>query len=287
MKNLGAILLFLGIFLISFLSSGNVLLAFFAALASVFLWYGVSAAIIFTEGLRLRRLTAKEGAEARKIFIEHAAHELRTPLAILKGNIDTDIKPHAKEISGLQQAIENIDGEIKELSKIVNNLLKLGSEGYTSPENFKKIVLREIIKNVIQKISTGGSKITFRINVPASHCVWGSALDLEKLFEVVIENSVAYNKKDLVINLSSTTTEDKIKIRVSDNGIGIRKRDLPRIFEHFYRTDEARARRSGAGLGLALAKSIAEAHGGEIWAESVFGEGATFTIILPTHGLRE
>ncbi len=105
---------------------------------------------------------------------------------------------------------------------------------------------------------------------------------LDKLFSNIIANAVSYGKEDGFVVISGTKTAREVNINIKDNGIGISKKDLPHIFERFYRADSSRSKDTGgSGLGLAIVQWIAEAHGGNVSAVSSPGKGSTFTVTLP------
>ena len=110
-------------------------------------------------------------------------------------------------------------------------------------------------------------------------------IDTDKITQVldnILNNAIKYSPDGGTITVSMRTTESQLIISISDEGLGIPKQDLPKIFDRFYRVDKARSRaQGGTGLGLAIAKEIIKQHHGFIWAKSIYGEGSTFTIVLP------
>lgn len=207
----------------------------------------------------------RKNMEDQKEFVSNASHELRTPLTALTSEIEValrDRKMTAKESRGLLKS--NLE-EVKKMSKLSNYLLKLnryetGRELPKTDVDLKEVVLRAISK---QKVKTELTKAVVNGNEDA----------LIELVSILLDNAFKYgNGKEIVIR-----TKKEGFLEIEDHGIGISKDEIPHIFDRFYRSDKSRGA-DGYGLGLSIAKSIVDLHGGTINVESKLGKGTKFTV---------
>jgi heavy metal sensor kinase len=227
-----------------------------------------------------------EGA-FRKVtqFTADASHELRTPLTIMRTRAELTLRrprPEAEYREALQQNLS----ELERTSELVERLMLLARADSGTPVfRFARVDLGEILRDasaqgemlaVQKQIDLGGQ-------IPAEPLwVEGDASSLRRLFLILLDNAVKYTANGGAIDLTCAAASGFVTVSVRDTGIGISKDDLPNVFERFYRADKARSRESGgAGLGLAIGRWIAQAHGGVLAAESVVGQGSTFRVRLP------
>lgn len=241
----------------------------------------------------------KKILEAEKIkgaFVSDATHELRTPLAIIKGNVDLALRAPAKDAGAARSALRKINKEVIRLAVMLSDLTNYTTANDSSHKtgHFSmaervivsgKVDLLALIKLAVARCKTlaGKKEISIKIakNFPEISMM-GDELYLEKLFINIINNAIIYGKQEGKVLLSGVKTGNILKIMIADDGQGIGDEDLPHIFDRFYRVDKSRGRSSGGtGLGLSISKWIAEAHGGNISAASIFGKGTIFTITLP------
>lgn len=222
--------------------------------------------------------------QAREQFINHVAHELKSPLNVIhmyaESLLEPDL-PHDQLIS----SINVINDEVERLSNLIANLLNISKiEAGSVALNIQRVKLNEFLTDAFDSVARSGNNnaIQFALDLPRNL----SNIQLDKdLLRVAINNlltnAVKYNNPGGKVSLTAEETEDEIILKISDNGIGIAKKDQAKIFEKFYRSNvDNVTQRSGHGLGLALAKEIIDLHHGKLYLESTEGEGSVFTIEL-------
>lgn len=218
--------------------------------------------------------------------IADATHELRTPIAIIKGNVDLALQNQAKSRRSPKKALRAINYEVKHLSSILTDLSLVTSKAWELKNRilFEEVDLRTLIGVVIERCKPLAHKKNISITasrIPPVTFV-GDKMYLEKMFINLVKNSIIYGNKNGYIKISARQSDGVIATRVADNGIGISKEDLPHVFERFYRADKFHSSGGNSiGLGLAIVKWIAEIHAGTVKAESVKGKGSVFSVSLP------
>jgi two-component system phosphate regulon sensor histidine kinase PhoR len=227
----------------------------------------------------------KELEKIRQDFVANVSHELRTPLTTIKGYAETLLEGALKEEVAFQ-FVQVIKRQSDRLTKIVEDLLTLSKielkefqlkiETLSFPELFEDVL--HYIQEAAQK-----KKISISIELPTPLKVEADRNYFEQILINLIDNAIKYGREGGKITLSAIQKEnEKIEVSVRDNGIGIPKEDLPRVFERFYRVDKGRSKElGGTGLGLSIVKHLVQAHGGRVWVESQLGEGSTFYFTLP------
>lgn len=226
----------------------------------------------------------KSNTVLRQRFLAGVAHELRTPLTILKANLegiaDGVITPD-------QQQINSLTGEVDRLTKMVGELrdLSLLEAGQLIPDCTEvdiPTILRQVIQNSRPLAVEKNLMLRFKsdANIPR---LWADAAMLRQMVYNLIINAIRYTTTGS-ITVTTGLDQDTVRIEVADTGSGIPPEEIEYIFDYFYRVDQARAKQSGGtGLGLALVRQMALAHGGQVRATSVLGQGSTFTLELPLH----
>ncbi len=240
-----------------------------------------------TEMLRETERLLKE-EQLKTEFIANAAHEIRTPLAIIRGNADLALMDkNEKKCRSAIKAFKAINHEIEHLSNMITDLSILTSKesSYDKGINLKRTNLSDIIKNAVTRCKTLAKEKRIKIRVISNPnaVLMGDRAYLEKMFLNLFRNAVNYGKVGGWIHVESTVQDGQIEIKVGDNGIGISDEDIPQIFNRFYRAEKSRnSSGNNVGLGLAIVKWIVLAHNGSIEAKSVLGKGTTFVVSLPT-----
>ncbi|MDP3791867.1 MAG: ATP-binding protein [Candidatus Omnitrophota bacterium] len=238
--------------------------------------------LVFHDITELKRLE-----RVRQDFVANVSHELRTPLSNIKGYSETllggaiEDKPHAMDF------INIIYRESDRLAKLIDDLLDIsriesGKMKMVLLSIDSKIVVTKVLE--ILKKSAHDKSINITIDIPGN--LPKVLADESRLTQAVLnlmDNAIKYTPKEGSIKIHGSQDNGFVKLDVSDTGIGIPEKDLPRIFERFYRVDKARSRElGGTGLGLSIVKHIIQAHGGEVWVKSAPGNGSIFSFTIPT-----
>ncbi|MGI8420387.1 MAG: sensor histidine kinase [Candidatus Levyibacteriota bacterium] len=227
-----------------------------------------------------------EAHERQKQFVSDASHEMRTPLAIIGGEIDVTLnkKRHADDY---RRTLLSTREEINRLSALVENLLFLAKNDQNSqPLSFENVDITDIINSITQALQTKANQkhITISLLVKEfinSHTVKGHPVLLRQLFYNLLDNAIIYTSERGKIKITITERKNMVVIAIQDTGIGINTSDIKKIMRRFYRVDASRSQPKGYGLGLAIVRTIIARHNGKILIDSKVKQGSTFTIILP------
>ena len=218
-------------------------------------------------------------------FVQDVSHELRTPLTILKGELEVSLKRvrSAREYESVLQS--NLE-EINRIESLVENLLTLAQ--FDSRQIIlyqKEFDLASLLHRIVDDVCVLAEqkRIKIRLHLPNPLRIIGDEVQLKRLFFNILENALKYTDFGGRIEVEMRRQNDDGIVTVVDNGIGIESTELPFIFDRFHRGEESR-KSSGFGLGLSIARSIAEVHRGGITIASLPGEGTTVTVVLPIAG---
>ncbi len=222
---------------------------------------------------------------ARREFVANVSHELRTPITTIKSYAET-ILDMADEETPETNFIKVIDKEADRMTRIVSDLLTLSKLDNAAKVMDKKVFdLSLLTESVVEKLKIGASAKNLNIRFQKegdTKSFFGDEGRIEQVITNIVSNAIKYTPEGGEISVKCEAKYTEACIIVQDNGMGIPEKDLPRIFERFYRVDKARSRESGGtGLGLAIAKELVELHGGKIKIESREGEGTTVIISMP------
>ncbi len=214
-------------------------------------------------------------------FVSDASHELRTPLSIFYSSVDLLMKEEKDRLSSLgQEVLLDVKAEAHLMNKLVNDLLVLARSDKNQLILVRREVdLSELLTSIYKRFSrkmTNGILFEQKIH-PGIHFVCDEAR-MQQLVYILLDNAFRYTRAGRV-SLTLKVMKGEIMLTVEDTGCGIAAEDLPYIFDRFYRTDDSREK-GGAGLGLSIAQSIVQAHGGEIFADSTNGNGSKFTVMF-------
>jgi len=228
----------------------------------------------------------KRADEIRRDFVANVSHELRTPLSILRGYIETMLDDPKMPRVECVRILEVMEQHSQRLGLLANDLLTLAqSESGSSTPRLSDIDLSQFFGGLLRdwkkKLSAKELNAIVDISTDCS-IIRADGARLREIFDNLLDNAVKYSSKRGQIRLRAERSGAEIALTLSDDGIGIGPRDLPRIFERFYRADKARSRElGGTGLGLSIVKHLAQLHGGRAEAESEIGHGTTVRVILP------
>ncbi|HXR77001.1 MAG TPA: ATP-binding protein [Bryobacteraceae bacterium] len=225
--------------------------------------------------------------QARKDFVANVSHELRTPLAAIRGYAETLLDGGLEDSANNRKFVEIIQSHAIRLNNISSDLLALSemdSNAYATP--VAPIGMRDVVDSALHTVA--GAATLRSVSIRSSGCagctVLANRLRLEQVMVNLLDNAVKFNREGGTVSIDCAAGENNsVNISIADTGIGIASEDLKRIFERFYRVDRARSRQAGGtGLGLSIVKQAIERMGGSVTVSSRLGQGACFTIQLPS-----
>ena len=243
-------------------------------------WLGIVIVMHdITELIRLEQI--------RKDFVANVSHELRTPITSIKGFSETLLDGAFEDEKMLLSFLEIIYQESYRLQMLIQDLLELSKieqHGFMvqlAPTSLKDVLIRAV---EVTSPKMDEKNMEFDVDIQRDVKVLGDENRLIQIFTNLIMNSITYSPNDTAITLRIKEDEKYGIVEVEDEGIGIEKSEIPRIFERFYRVDKARSRNSGGtGLGLAIVKHLVEAHRGKIEVESEVGKGTCMRVFIPLY----
>lgn len=240
--------------------------------------YGVVA--VFHDISDMKRLAA-----SRRDFVANVSHELRTPVAVIQGYAETLLSgaPHSEADS--RRFLQVIYNHSERLSALISDLLVLSElESGMVRLDCHPVQLEEVVEHVVVLLSQRAAQK--EIAVSADYCKDGKTVSadkakLEQILINLLDNAIKYSPDHGLITIATAAAGPMVKVSITDTGLGIPAKDLQRVFERFYRVDEARSReQGGTGLGLSIVKHLVQVHGGSITVESLLGKGSTFIFTL-------
>ncbi|HGK7331143.1 TPA: cell wall metabolism sensor histidine kinase VicK [Streptococcus suis] len=230
---------------------------------------------------------AKEERE-RRLFVSNVSHELRTPLTSVKSYLEALDEGAITETVAPSFVKVSLD-ETNRMMRMITDLLSLSRfDNQVGELNLELINFTAFVTFILNRFdqmkNSDSEKVYAIVRDYQISPIW-IEIDTDKMTQVldnILNNAIKYSPDGGKITFSMKTTDSQLIVSISDQGLGIPKADLPKIFDRFYRVDKARSRsQGGTGLGLAIAKEIVKQHKGFIWAKSEYGHGSTFTIVLP------
>jgi signal transduction histidine kinase len=250
-------------------------------------WLRASAIPVDEDGTVL--LVVRDVTEARRLeavrrdLVANASHELKTPAASIQAAAETIRTVVRDDPAAIPLFAEQLEREAVRLSRIVTDLLDL-SRLEAGSDLDEEVSLGQLVKEERERIEQAATegRIALSIRDEPAPSVRGSARDLSLLIRNLLDNAVRYTKPGGRVDVSLERHGDEVVLSVADSGVGIPTRDLPRIFERFYRVDRARSRETGGtGLGLSIVRHVVENHGGTVSVTSELGRGTCFVVRLP------
>ena len=217
-------------------------------------------------------------------FSADASHELQTPLTILKGEMEVALRSQ-RSSEEYQRVLKSGLEEIDRINHLVEGLLLLArSDAGVLRMDLRPVELKELLQEICEqmKVVADDHSISFQPSSLETVSVLGDREHLRRLLLNLVDNAIKYTPAGGSVTLSLQSEKDWASLRISDTGIGLSRDEQQLIFSRFHRATETRSRdEKGVGLGLSIARSITEAHGGRIQVESTPGQGSTFTVLLP------
>jgi signal transduction histidine kinase len=227
----------------------------------------------------------EEALEYQRRFVADASHELRTPLTTIEGYAEMLKEWALHDQETAHESVDAIQEESKRMRVMVESMLALAQGDEGAPLEFEPQNLGDVVAEAVRTArAAAGDKVTIKYSPPEWKII--ATFDRTRILQtlyIFLDNAMKYTPEGGEVRIEVREKNAWVELEVSDTGIGIPREQLPFIFERFYRTDEARAR-GGAGLGLAIARQIAEAHDGSIEVQSEPGRGSTFVLRIPVDG---
>lgn len=226
----------------------------------------------------------REAEEIKSVFVSVVSHELKTPVALIKGYVGTLRREDvAWESEIVQDSLKVIEDEADRLTELIENLLdasRLQAGGFSL--NLAEIKIDQLASEVRERVQTRTDLHKILIQFPEDFpTIVGDQNRLEQVFYNLLENAVKYSPEGGEIRVSGQIRAKQIIICIQDQGTGISREDIPHVFDRFYRADDAAKKTQGAGLGLYLSRAIIEAHNGRIWVEPRSEKGTRICFSIP------
>lgn len=240
------------------------------------------ALVLFHDITELKKMD-----QVRRDFVANVSHELRTPLSILRGYIETLLDSPKTPSEELTRILHVMERHSDRLELLVEDLLTLAQLESSNPNlQMGTLDLASFLPEMVRDWEKKLTSKQLNMKVDVQHDLAPIRVDRTRLQEALynlLDNAVKYSREHGEVRLNARKRDNEVELTVSDDGIGINKEDLPRIFERFYRADKARGPDAvrGTGLGLAIVKHIAQLHGGRVEAESELEKGTTIRMVLP------
>lgn len=242
----------------------------------------VGVLVVLNDITRLRKLE-----NIRKDFVANVSHEIKTPITAIKGFVETLKDGAMQSPQDAERFLGIIQNHVQRLEALVEDLLSLSrieEEAEKEAIVLEEKPLKDVLMGALQlcQVKAEPKQIRMELSCTGDVVARISPSLLEQAVVNLLDNAVKYSEAGKTIWVQTDATPQETLIRVRDEGCGIEKQHLERLFERFYRVDKARSRKQGGtGLGLAIVKHIMEAHGGSVSVESQLGRGSTFTLHLP------
>jgi len=230
--------------------------------------------------------------EARRNLVAWASHDLRTPLASLKVMLDAMAEGIVNDPETIERYLKQSQNEVSQMSILLDDLFELAQldAGYLDLE-FQRISLSDLISDTLEGFSAKAKAKSISLQGSITDEVdpiWAAPDKISRILDNLVSNALRYTPSGGNIFIEAQLNDDQVLIEVRDSGSGITPKDLPHVFDRFYRGEKSRTRNEknqsgGIGLGLSIVKGLIKAHGGEIGVNSELGSGTTFWFTLPKH----
>jgi two-component system, OmpR family, phosphate regulon sensor histidine kinase PhoR len=236
--------------------------------------------LVFHDLTRLKQLE-----RTREDFVANVSHELRTPLSLIKGYVETLLDGARNDPAIAERFLKIIERNAERLDLLIQDLLTISAlESGRMKLDLQPVALRALVEKVFNDLNAKAENKSVQLASELPKLTASADVNrLDQVFANLVDNAIKYGRAEGTVTIGGKKLDDgKLEIFVQDDGPGIPAESLDRVFERFYRVDKARSRdQGGTGLGLSIVKHIVQAHGGEVWAKSELGKGATFFFTLP------
>jgi signal transduction histidine kinase len=250
-------------------------------------FFSIALAVTFIFSYIIARMTlspARNALQSQKRFVSDIAHELRTPLAVIKTNMEVALLDEAL-VHDVKRIFKSSIEELDRTSGIINNLLTFSNLVHPEQIQFARVDMGLVIDTAVKKLEDLRKKKEIKITVKkiGPHTVWGNMIALEQIVGNIVKNAVNYTSAGGSVFVTvEPDYRGNIMVSVSDTGVGISQKDLIHIFEPFYRAERSRNRATGSsGLGLTIVSELVKLHSGKINVRSRLKQGTTVTVVLP------
>jgi signal transduction histidine kinase len=227
----------------------------------------------------------KEAFDKQKQFIADASHELKTPLAVINTNVDVLLSNGEDAINTQSKWLHYIKSEVERMTKLTNDLLYLTQVNYSDIKMiYSDFNMSDTVESIILTMEAViyENDILLDYSIEPNLTIYGNSEQIKQVVMILLDNALKYTDPNGNINLNLKREYSNIVLSLTNTGEGIPEEHLDKIFDRFYRIDKSRSRNSGGyGLGLAIAKTIVEQHGGKISVKSILNGSTTFKVELP------
>jgi signal transduction histidine kinase len=241
---------------------------------------------VMAERLEQADRSRREVEDARRHLFAAISHDLRTPLSSIRAMVEALDDKVVTDTETTERYVRTVLGEVKRLSGLIDDLFELSRlDAGALALNVEPGSLGDLVSDTLEVLQPQAAQKGLHLRGQVDDGLSPVLMDAARVQRVLynlVQNAIRHTPPDGTVLLEAQEEQETVRVDVVDSGEGIASDDLPRIFERFYRGEKSRARgHGGAGLGLAIAKGLVEAHGGQIWAQSVPGQGARFSFVLP------
>lgn len=262
-------------------SEGRLALTLALVNASILILAGGAA--YFLAGRTLNPI--KKMVDEQNRFVADASHELRTPLTSLRAEMEANLLDEKINAKDARQLIQSNLEDVMRLQSLSDNLLQLAQYRKTNNKpTMKDVPIIDVIKEAVKKVTPSAKQKDIKLTQDVTDLILkGEQQSISQLLVILLDNAIKYSPMHTSIDITVSKADHMAKISVADKGMGIDEKDIPHIFDRFYRADKSRTKTdtSGYGLGLSIAKMITEMHHGTIEVKSQLGKGTAFFIHLP------
>jgi signal transduction histidine kinase len=241
---------------------------------------------VMSERLEEMDRARREMEEARRHLIAAISHDLRTPLASIRAMVEAIDDGVVTDAETTQRYVRTVLGEVQRLSGLIDDLFELSRlDAGVLALQLEPGSLHDLVSDMMEALQVQAAEKGLKLQGAVDDSLPPVMMDAARVQRVLynlVQNAIRHTPPDGTVLLEAQEEPDAVRVDVVDSGEGVPPADLPHIFDRFYRGEKSRVRGlGGAGLGLAIARGLVEAHGGRIWAQSAPGEGARFSFVLP------